>query len=126
KEPHVIRITPPMRVIIEQVPRRVGTDYLFGKKGFSSWSIGKPLLDEAIKIGAWKVHDIRRSVATGMGNLGTPPHVVECVLGHVAPGIVGVYNWSRYWPELCTAFETWSTHVADLVDWKPAEESVPV
>ncbi|RCL04002.1 MAG: hypothetical protein JSC189_000039 [Candidatus Tokpelaia sp. JSC189] len=46
----------------------------------------------------WRLHDIRRTVATGMASLGIAPHVVEAVLNHVSgamAGVAGVYNQSR-------------------------------
>jgi integrase len=123
KEPHVIPITAMMRAILDQIPRRVSNDYLFGKEGFRSWSIGKPVLDKAVDIGAWRVHDIRRSVASGMGDLSVPPHVVEAALGHVLPGVAGVYNRSRYWSELCSALELWGTHVAEIIRLSERDET---
>jgi integrase len=62
----------------------------------------------------WHRHDLRRSAATLMGELGTEPHVIESVLGHVTlhTGLAGIYNRSRYRPQMETALQ----QLADLLD----------
>jgi integrase len=83
KREHVLPITSLMREIIDKAPRRVGIDFVFGRTGFSSWSIAKPVLDERLGLAHWTVHDLRRSVASGMANtLRVPPHIISMALNH--------------------------------------------
>jgi hypothetical protein len=66
----------------------------------------------------WVVHDIRRSVATGMADIGIQPHIIEAVLNHVSGhkgGIAGVYNRSSYAAEKQAALARWDGHVASIV-----------
>lgn len=44
----------------------------------------------------WAPHDLRRTVRTMLAAMGCPGEVAEAILGHVPPGIVGVYNQHRY------------------------------
>ena len=48
----------------------------------------------------WALHDLRRTVVTGMNELGIAPHVVEAVVNHVSgrakAGVAGVYNRATY------------------------------
>ena len=46
----------------------------------------------------WHRHDLRRTAATMLGDLGFPPHVVSVALGHthIAEGTTAVYARSRY------------------------------
>lgn len=44
----------------------------------------------------WAPHDLRRTVRTQLAALGCPDEVAEAVLGHIAPGVQGVYNRHRY------------------------------
>jgi hypothetical protein len=44
----------------------------------------------------WAPHDLRRTTRTQLAALGCPDEVAEAVLGHMPPGIVGVYNLHRY------------------------------
>lgn len=66
----------------------------------------------------WRLHDLRRTAATGMAALGFPPHVVERVLNHVSntqSGLVGVYQRHEYRQERKAASLTWGAHVASIV-----------
>ena len=55
--------------------------------------------DEKIELQPWRLHDIRRTVATRIIELGVLPHVVEAVLNHISghkAGVAGVYNRASY------------------------------
>jgi hypothetical protein len=64
----------------------VGRDLVFGEGegGYSNWSKSKAHLDARLSIPAWRLHDIRRSVATGMAEIGIQPHIIEAVLNQSA------------------------------------------
>ena len=96
---------------------------------FGSWSFERALLDgrlaaAGVKIEQqWQLHDIRRTVATGMASIGVAPHIVEAVLNHVSghkAGIAGVYNRATYAPEKRQALDMWAAHVEALVAGKAA------
>ena len=55
----------------------------------------------------WHRHDLRRSAATLMGELGTDPHVIEAALGHVTlhSGLASIYNRSRYRQQVAEALQ---------------------
>ena len=55
--------------------------------------------------GGWTVHDLRRTFATRLGDLGIEPHIVERCLNHAQKGIVGVYQRQEYMKERKTAFD---------------------
>ncbi|WP_411749238.1 tyrosine-type recombinase/integrase [Serratia marcescens] len=55
----------------------------------------------------WSLHDIRRTFATKLNDLGIAPHVVEQLLGHTMPGVMAVYNLSQYMPEKLVALNMW-------------------
>ena len=62
-------------------------------------------------------HDIRRTVATGMGKLGVQPHVIEAVLNHVSghkAGVAGIYQRHDYLEEKRQALAAWGSHIAGL------------
>jgi integrase len=120
---HVLPIVPMMREIIESVPVRDGLrggDVLFGfsEIGFQSWFFGKDELDKRTNLQPWVVHDIRRSVATGMANIGIAPHVIETILNHQSghkQGIAGIYNKSLYANDVRDALLRWQDHLASLL-----------
>lgn len=57
--------------------------------------------------GEWSPHDLRRTMASRMGDLGVPPHVIERCLNHIQQGIVGVYQQQEYLTERKQAYESW-------------------
>jgi len=64
--------------------------------------------------GDWSIHDLRRTMATRMGDLAILPHVVEKCLSHKMAGIMAVYNRQEYLPERKAAFEAWGAQLARL------------
>jgi integrase len=118
---HTLPLTPIMRDIISTVRRLVTRDQLFGLRGdgFTGWVKGKRALDERSGVSAWTVHDIRRTVATRMADLGVQPHIVEALLNHRSghrAGVAGIYNRSSYEREVAAALAMWADHVRALVD----------
>ncbi len=57
--------------------------------------------------GEWSPHDLRRTMASRMGDLGIEPHIIERCLNHVQQGIVGVYQRQEYLKERKAAFDKW-------------------
>jgi integrase len=116
---HIVPLSPPVLEILKQ-RERDERELVFGSggHGFSGFSKAKRLLDERAKLKApWVVHDIRRSVATGLAKL-VQPHIVECVLGHVGgfrAGIASTYNLHAYEDEKRNALNLWGRHVKTLM-----------
>jgi integrase len=121
---HLIVLPKPALEIICAIPRRADRDQLFGGRvgrGFTAWPRSKAALDRRLdgRVKPWRGHDIRRSVATGMADLGIQPHIIEAVLNHYTghrSGTAGIYNRSRYDREVTAALGRWATHVLALVD----------
>ena len=74
----------------------------------------------------WRLHDLRRTAASGMAALGFQPHVIERVLNHVSGaqgGLVGVYQRHEYRDDRKRAILAWGEHVIQLVSVEaPASE----
>ncbi len=119
---HVLPLMPTALDIIKSVPKMVSRDQLFGARshGFTSWVQGKVALDErsGVTEPPWTIHDIRRSVATGLADLGVQPHVIEAVLNHYSghrAGVAGTYNRSPYEREVRNALATWHDHLRTII-----------
>lgn len=56
---------------------------------------------------SWTLHDLRRTFATKLNDMGIAPHVVEQLLGHSMPGVMAIYNRSQYLPEKLNALNLW-------------------
>jgi integrase len=116
---------PPMALdIIATIPRMAFRDQLFGDRsasGFTQWNDGKQALDARLagRVGHWRLHDLRRTAATRMADIGVQPHVIEAVLNHYGghrAGVAGVYNRSPYEREMRAALALWAEHVRALVE----------
>ncbi len=110
--------------VLETAPRIRGRDLVFGEGegGYSGWSRAKKDLDEVAKVKPWRLHDLRRTCATGMADLGVQPHVIEAVLNHVSghkAGVAGIYNRSTYAAEKRAALDLWAAHVQSITSTQP-------
>jgi integrase len=123
---HAVPLSPQALSVLRSLPRIIGCDFLFSTTGntpSSGFSKGKGRIDSALlkldtdPLAAWTMHDIRRSVATGMARHGVALHVIERVLNHVSGsfgGIVGVYQQHKFADEMRVALELWGEHIERL------------
>jgi integrase len=119
---HQVPLAPLAREIIAKTERLDGCRFVFSTNGLtpiSGWSKVKGRMDARMEaVAPWRLHDIRRSVATGMGELGVAPHIVELVLNHISGakgGVAGIYNRSVQMAERRAALEAWAKHIEGLV-----------
>jgi integrase len=119
--PHHIPLSTAAVGIIENLQRIAGSEFVFtlnGKRPIVGWSQAKARIDAIAEIASWRIHDLRRTAATGLQKLKTPLQVTEAILGHNAgsrAGIVGVYQRHDYADEKRAALEAWGAHVMALV-----------
>jgi integrase len=102
---------------------------------FAGWSKAKATLDKAIgdararaaadagispaPFSPWNVHDLRRTVATGLQRLAVRLEVTEAVLNHISGsrgGIAGVYQRHDWAAEKRAALDAWAAHVLAVVE----------
>jgi integrase len=67
-----------------------------------------------------RLHDLRRTLRTGLAELGVSFEVAERVLNHAMPGLQAVYNRHSYKVEKRTALELWAKHVLALAEKREA------
>jgi len=116
---HMLTLPKMAMAIIRSGPHRVGRDHLFGERGdgFGSWQYAKRLLKDGIGK-EWRLHDLRRSVATHMAEIGIEPHIIEAALNHASghkAGVAGIYNPASYAKQMKVALAVWADHVASIV-----------
>jgi integrase len=73
-------------------------------------------------IAGWRLHDLRRTFASGCARLGVAIHVVEKLLNHSSGtfrGIVSVYQKHDFGNEQRAAMELWARDVEGLVTGAP-------
>jgi integrase len=133
KRQHEVPLSPIAIEILEAAPQE--GKYVFsttGKTPISGFSKAKERCDKTIAenklkaagkkkwmdkeleqylIPAWRLHDIRRTVASGMAGIGIAPHVIEKVLNHSTgqiSGVAAVYNRHTYLREKTDALSAWA------------------
>jgi integrase len=121
-EPHHIPLSSAACAVSNKLPHIAESDFVFttsGKSPVSDWSRAKTDIDRiAALVRDWRIHDLRRTCATGLQKLGLPLQVTEAVLGHVSGsrgGIVGIYQRHDYANEKRAALEAWGAHVMALM-----------
>jgi integrase len=104
--------------VIERTPRRNSSAFLFSDaNGYKGWDQDKMRLDARLGIAQWRLHDLRRTAATGMAELGVQPWYVEAVLNHQSghkSGVAGTYNRAKYAAEMRDALQRWADHIDQI------------
>jgi integrase len=146
--PHIVPLAGPALALLEAVPRVGDLVFTAAGRGFAGWAGQKERLDQRIArdrrdaarpdrhgepltpedrgthaLPAWRLHDLRRTAATRMADLGVDPHVIEEILGHVGwhrAGVAGIYNRASYDRAKRTALGLWAEKFLELVEGQPA------
>ena len=74
--------------------------------------------DSVTALPGWRLHDLRRTVATSLQKLGVRLEVTEAILNHVSgsrAGIVGVYQRHEYAAEKRAALDAWARRLEAIV-----------
>lgn len=139
---HEVPLTPLSLKVLKEV-KRTGDKYVFttnGKTPISGFSRAKARLEAVVvnqrlksagkskptekelakaAIPDWRLHDLRRTMASNMAKLGVEPHVIEKVLNHSSgaiSGVAAVYNRYAYTDEKRAALDTWSETLTGIVN----------
>jgi integrase len=117
--------------ILHSIPRRADRPYVFGKVGKGFTGVSHAMARFQARMAAagnalehWSLHDLRRSAATGMAEIGIQPHVVEAILNHVSghkAGVAGVYNRAGYKRDIAMALAQWAEHLIAAVEGRTAK-----
>jgi len=127
-EPHEVPLSAPSLEIVNSLPKIKGRYVLTftGDYPVTNHGAAKRAIDDELgAIDHWTLHDLRRTVATGMARLHIPLQVAEKVLNHISGtlgGIAGIYNRHDYADEKRQALEAWGRYVLSLQ--RPAENVV--
>jgi integrase len=142
--PHDVPLSTQAAALLRSIEPREGSMLLFGEDEgpFAGWTKAKRRLDARaarwraeVRLGRplgpgeqpepgdalapWTLHDLRRTVVTGMNELGIQPHVVEAVVNHVSgrarAGVAGVYNRATYAGEKRAALQAWADHLDEVL-----------
>jgi integrase len=94
-----------------------GRDLVFpGESGvLAGFSKFKRALEEASGVASWRLHDLRRTFASGLQDLRIDQFAIGACLNHAIPDVTGVYLRSNQMDQKRQALAAWATHLAALV-----------
>jgi integrase len=125
---HTVPLSPAALAVLDELPNAWQKNGLVftttGRTPASGHSRAKERLDRLVSalpggddVKPWRVHDLRRTVATGLQRLGVRFEVTEAVLNHVSgsrSGVAGVYQRHNWRDEKREALNSWATHLATV------------
>lgn len=127
---HIVPLSTPALLELDRVKRIGECGLVFttnGRTPFAGHHKAKRRLDAKLKFNEhWRLHDIRRTVATGMATLGEPIPVVEAVLNHKSgtrAGVAGIYNRYEYADDMELAITAWGRFVVDVIAIEPRRKT---
>jgi integrase len=125
KRDHMIPLAPMAKRLL---PSRKGL--LFPARArsvpFNGWSKGKLMIDRLSGVTNWTLHDLRRTFATRLAEMGTPPHVIERLLNHVTgqiSGVAAIYNRASYQDEMRAALAKWEERLSVILAIAPNQKA---
>ena len=125
---HLVPLSPSVLEIVKRLLDHDRGDKLIPARG--NWDVGPSGFSKAMSrirseletrlaepVLHWTLHDLRRTMATGLQRLGVRLEVTEAVLNHLSgtrSGIVGVYQRHHYFDEKGLALTAWAKEVGRL------------
>jgi integrase len=127
---NLVHLSDPAWATIQRMPRTHSIVFpTSGKRHFQAFNLAKRELCRRSDLSGWWLHDLRRTVVSGMARLGVPPHVADKVLNHqggTISGVAAVYQRHEFLAERKDALEFWGEHVAKIVLSRFSEQSTRV
>ena len=124
--PHVVPLCDDAVAILEDLPRFNRGDHVFsttfGVRPAAGFSRNKARLDKLLAgkmAGPWVLHDIRRTMRTGLSALPVDDTVRELCIGHQQPGLHQVYDQYAYVDEKRRALQLWAARLRAIVQPPP-------
>ena len=139
---HVVPLSDDVVELLKSLPRFKKGDHLFsttfGEKAVNGFSKSKVRLDRRMlrswralarlrgenwrkaKIAPWVIHDIRRTMRTGLSALPISDLVRELVIAHTKPGLHKVYDQHSYVDQKRRALDLWAARLRGIVEPAPA------
>src|SRR5215212_3378543 len=115
-KPHLVHLSEPVLEILKTVPPT--SELVFsgdGRRVFQGYSKAKAKLDRLSGVNDRTLHDLRRTVVSGMARLGVAPHVADKILNHQSgtiSGVAAVYQRREFLKERQDALQLWGQHVS--------------
>lgn len=119
-KPHVVPLNDFALRLLAEVPRFPECNWVFTttrRSPISGFSKALRHIHAESQTSEWRLHDLRRTAASGMARAGIAPHVIEKVLNHISgtiSGVAAVYNRYGYDAERREAMDKWGSFLDGL------------
>jgi integrase len=118
--PHIVPLSSLAKAIIAK--QKSEGNYVFSTTGVSP-VVGFGKLKKSVEaksgVANWRIHDFRRTMVTGMNEMGISPHIVEAVVNHVSgeakAEVAGIYNKAQYLEPRRIALDEWAEHIETII-----------
>lgn len=87
---------------------------------------GKPATENRLGIDTFIPHDLRRTAATFMSQIGFMDEVIDAVLNHKKKGIIKTYNKNKYDREKQQAMEAWELKLKSIISATTVGKVIPI
>jgi integrase len=120
RKAHLVPLSAVAVEILEGIPE-IDDRYVFSTRAgtrISGFSKAKSRAAELSGVAAWRLHDLRRTMATRLAEFGIPHPVVSKLLNHSPRSVMGVtsiYNRYEYLAERREAMDRWAQRVLDIL-----------
>jgi integrase len=125
---HVVPLSDLAMEVVASLPIIEGSDYLFtldGKQPVCEPTRPFDRLCKRARVFDWCLHDLRRTLVSGLQKMGVPVEVADCVINHrsgAVSGVTAVYATHEYDEEKRHALNAWAQHVREVIEAKPGEQ----
>jgi integrase len=133
RKPHDVALTEAVRVVLRNVPRLEGSDYVFtttGRTPVSGFSKAKARLDTLSGVSGWRLHDLRRTGVSKLAALGFDSIVADKLLAHrpaKLQGVAAVYQRHDFAADRARALDAWAMNVLRCAEGQdPGSNVVPL
>lgn len=129
KMPHRVWLSKPAVQILDRLREKEAAHAKEKKRKPSEWvfpgrRLHRPVegvknvqnrIREVTGIDDFRPHDLRRTAATRMGEMGVPRLTISKILNHSEPGVTAVYDRATYDAEKRKALDAWSRRLVAIV-----------
>ena len=124
-----LKLPPAALDIIHAQPRLASNPYVFAGRGtgpINGFSKDKARFDKSGGVEGWVLHDLRRTARSLMSRAGVSSEHAERVLGHVIPGVEGIYDRHAYFDEKAHALAKLAALIERIIHPLEGDVVVPL
>jgi integrase len=118
---HAVPLAPDALALLQALPRFIGPFAFTSdeRKATNSFAKIKAKIDAMTGISGWVLHDLRRTMRSGLSALPIEDRVREAMVAHAQPGLHAVYSIYDWLPEKRRGFELWEQRLRGILAPKP-------